>query len=368
MLRLQQRKPSRVFDPRTITSILFVELTRLGDVVTMLPAIQSLRRTCPLAKISVVVDSNYKEMFEFLPIVDEVIGCEDSRTVSGFNRTLKRFQSRSFDMICSMSPSSRNALMTLRTPSKMKIGYFDIHDTVTPFLYSSAVESVGVKMMSKEVYSMENINVRAEKICRALDIPVQKNVEWEIPETRIASMREKLKNSGYENNGKLVVIHPFSAWEYRQWGMKNFLSIANELIRKHHARVVFIGRTEEWGRIDPALYQRDDKIIRFNDFNIGEILVLMRMASLFIGNDSGPLHLAAAVGTPAIGLFGPASPSLTGTKSEQNVYIYHKVECSPCRQVTCVRPENPCMNLISDEEVFHAAQKILQSGNKVSQR
>jgi ADP-heptose:LPS heptosyltransferase len=361
LLRWQQRRPTVPFHPPEVRSILFVELTRLGDVVTMLPVIQSFRRQCPSAKISVIVDIGYKELFDFLPIVDEVIGCENSQSLGGFHRMLQHLKRRSFDLVCSMSPSSRNALMTLRTPARMKIGYFDIHDSVTPFHHVSSVEGIGVTINHREVYSMENINHRAEKICRSVNIPFQNKVEWQLREPNVGGVKKKLGTKGYCEGKKLIILHPFAAWEYRRWQMEKFLALAEELVKKYSATVVCIGKEEEWSNAGHRVFPSNSQIIPYTIHDVGEVVVLMSMASLFVGNDSGPLHLAASYGTPAVGLFGPAAPELTGRESEQNVYIYHRVECSPCRQIICVRPENPCMSFITIEEVLQASEKVIRS-------
>jgi ADP-heptose:LPS heptosyltransferase len=101
---------------------------------------------------------------------------------------------------------------------------------------------------------------------------------------------------------------------------------------------------------------------------LDELAKIIAGAKLFIGSDSGPLHLAAAVGTPSVGLFGPASPEITGPLVTMNSYLYKKVECSPCNQKDCVRKWNPCISLISVDEVFEAVNRFLLSGDKTSLR
>jgi ADP-heptose:LPS heptosyltransferase len=86
---------------------------------------------------------------------------------------------------------------------------------------------------------------------------------------------------------------------------------------------------------------------------------ILKEASLVLGNDSGPLHLASALGTRVLGLFGPSSPELTAPRNAEGVFLYKKVECSPCDQSRCARPDNSCMNLISADEVFQTAVEQL---------
>ena len=91
-----------------------------------------------------------------------------------------------------------------------------------------------------------------------------------------------------------------------------------------------------------------------------DVALLMNEASLVVGNDSGPLHLAAALGIPTVGMYGPASPALTGPLNSRGLYLYHKVECSPCDQRMCIRPENPCMGLHEVDQVFREVARLLQ--------
>lgn len=359
----QSRRKKTTFDPTSVKSILFVELTRLGDVVTILPTIHAFRSACPKAMLFVAVQSQYKELFQFIPAVDVVYGIDGSGSLGSFLNAVKQLQTQSFDLVCSMSPSSRNSLMTLCTTSKMKVGYFSFHDTMTPFLHISPLESIGVQLLRQEVYAMENITRRPQKVCTALGIPVQNNIQWNIPESRVRQMKEKLKAEGYQEEAPLILIHPFSEWNFRQWSTANFLTLAENLVKQHSGWVVLIGKEEEWEKVNTAACQTRRRIIRFSTLGVTEISVLITMASLFVGNDSGPLHLASSFGIPAIGLFGPAPPELTATESKKNMYIYHRVECSPCRQIQCVRPEQPCMSLITQEEVLQAAQTLLGRSN-----
>lgn len=86
---------------------------------------------------------------------------------------------------------------------------------------------------------------------------------------------------------------------------------------------------------------------------------MIQRADLFIGNDSGPLHLAALLGVPVVGLFGPATPEHTAPYAARGVFVYRKVPCSPCSQTLCTMPANSCMNRITVEEVYDAASGLL---------
>lgn len=361
LLFLQQKRPSRPFDSSRITSILFMEFSRLGDGVAMLPVIESFRSFFPQARIAVAVDQRYRELFSMVPAVNSVCSFDRTNSLTGFLAARRALRAGHFDLVCSMSPSARNSLLTLGTHSSAKVGYFDVHDSMTPFLNHSKVDGIGVKLAVGEQYHMENIGDRGAKICRALGIPFTGTVRFEIPPETRAKVHDFLVRSGYEEIRPLVVIHPFAGWEYRQWPLSQYAVVAQEMVKRHSAWVVFIGtkeesyRMQEFRETNPGI----SDIAFFDSSDAGALTALLARAGLFIGNDSGPLHLASVMGIPTVGLFGPASPSLTGPQTHQDIGLFHQVECSPCNQIKCVRPDDPCINLITTEEVLGALQIIL---------
>ena len=298
------------------------------------------------------------------PAVNSVYSSGRTNSLRGFLDAGRRLRARHFDLVCSMSPSARNALVTLGTRSSAKVGYFDVHDSITPFLDHSKVDGIGVQLVSSEQYHLENIGIRAAKICRSLGIPFARAVHFQIPQAAQKGVGDFLARHRYDGARPLVVIHPFAGWEYRQWHLSQYGLVAQEIVRRYSASVVFAGTREESSKLQefqkafPEIVQ-----VPFFDFSdAGALTALLARAGLFIGNDSGPLHLASAVGIPSIGLFGPASPALTGPQTDRTVCLFHQVECSPCNQFRCVRPDNPCINLITPKEVLDAVQTILGRG------
>ena len=360
----QTRKPTSSFDPSAVKSMLFVELTRLGDVVAMLPVMQSFHSLMPHAEISVAVDSSYGKLLEMVSAANDVLALEKTQSPGGFLSAVMQLSHRKFDLICSMSPSARNSLLTLSTPALHKIGYFDIHETVTPFLYPSRVEGIGVTLASEENYFMENIYERGAKICRAFGIPYNTSFSMKIPQTLEQRVLEMVSRHGYKKEHPLVVIAPFAGWNFREWSLSRYATFSREIAQPNGSEspwIVFVGTRQE----SFALYQlRQElsgvqRILFFDELSIDELAALLAHATVFVGSDSGPLHLASALGIPTVGLFGPASPALTAPQAYHTTALYHQVDCSPCKQRTCIQPGNPCMHLITVSEVVQTTRSAL---------
>jgi heptosyltransferase-2 len=322
--------------------VLFVELTRLGDVLAMLPALSAFRLRYPGATLSVAVDRRNAPVFEFLPMVDQVLALERTDTIPGFLEARKRLSAGSYDLICSMSPASRNSLLTLSTTSRGKIGYFTSLDLKDQFTRETHVSAVRCTMAARGSFK-GNIYDRADAICASLGFAGNARVPWSVD-----------KDHSWDRSGprhaepqRRVIIHPFAGWRFRCWAPDRFGLLAEEIARRHDARVVCIGTKDEVN----TLAGRADI---FDTTDVGQLVRLISGADLFIGNDSGPLHLASLLGIPTIGLYGPASPELTGNRGAGAVHVYHNVECSPCNQTRCIRPEDPCIDLITLEEVLRS--------------
>jgi ADP-heptose:LPS heptosyltransferase len=160
------------------------------------------------------------------------------------------------------------------------------------------------------------------------------------------------------NQVPFAIIHPFSGWFYRSWSIENFEIVANRLTEEG-IHSILIGSKADADTLAAKMEFKRNVHLLFDE-SLAAVIGLIGKASLFIGNDSGPLHLATALGIPCVGMYGPASPTLTAPRSNKNIYLYKQVECSPCNQTHCIRQHDPCINLISSGDVVHAAISILK--------
>jgi ADP-heptose:LPS heptosyltransferase len=357
LIRKERGTVQGAIQPASITSLLFVELTKFGDVVTILPVLQSFHDELPKASITVAVQPQFAEIFRFLPFPVEVNPLQNTQTLNGFLNSLSKIKEKQYDLAVSMSPGIRNGILTLSTHAGAKIGYFEVVDSVTPFLHKSTVKAFGIDVKHEETYWRENISLRAKKICSSLGIGWNDNIAFTVPDALRENVRKQLGLAPASPGKPVVVVHPFAGWEFREWKFPNFLSLMQQLAGS--ADVVVIGTKVELERITREK-PLPGGIKIFDVSRTPELLTLYSISALYIGNDSGPLHLASMAGVPCVGLFGPASPELTAPVGKNNVYCYHKLDCSPCSQQRCVRPEHPCMDIITPDEVLSAVLMLLR--------
>ena len=352
-----------------IQSLLIVELSRLGDVVAMLRSLGTLARSFPRARIHLLIDGRYAPLIESLQLDVVVHLIHKSDSVIGLTHAILASRKINSDLAISISPSKRNAISTLASQSRSKVGYLSHINSLTPFLVRPPIESFGCMLASEEVYGMQNIADRASKICRSLGIgDTTTGQSIEIRSSVFETTTSRLKERGVLPESPFVVIHPFSGWSYRNWDIQRFEHLADRIIKSTSFSVVFVCAREE----EDMMHKLSEKlrgnrrVSLFSSSSIPETAVVIQHASVFIGNDSGPLHLASALGLTVVGLFGPASPELTAPPHLKGATLYKKVECSPCDQRKCVRPEAPCMSLLSVDEVMSQVVKCLAHENSRS--
>ena len=341
-------------------SIVVVELTRLGDVVCMIPALGRLRSAFPEAQITCIVQEEYAPLLRALDINLQAIGLGATQTLAGFGRGLREVRRIRADLACSMSPAKRNAILTLGSGAPVKAGYLRYVNAQAQYLHKSPVNVLGRKAAAKLSYGREHLSLRAMKVCDALGVSDAPSTTPAIRSEVIAQAHQRIAPFLAGVRIPFVVLHPFAAWVYKQWPLRNFLGLAERIVTEFNKDVVVICEEGERSRWQAASVGslHSDRLHLFSSASIVETAALLCGASAMVGNDSGPLHLAGLVGVPLVGLYGPASPDLTAPRGTHGVYLYHPVACSPCAQTTCLHPENPCMNAIVINEVLAAMRSM----------
>jgi heptosyltransferase-3 len=151
----------------------------------------------------------------------------------------------------------------------------------------------------------------------------------------------------------LIAFHPFSLWSYKEWGINKGVSLIDYLGMKHGFSVVVTGSLEEQPRADQLLSGCKTRIFNLaGKTSIGELPAVLKLCRLFLGVDTAALHIAAAVGVPTVGIFGPSSPISWAPRGPQHIVIAKTMECVPCRQKGCQNNEvSRCLEELTIEEV-----------------
>jgi ADP-heptose:LPS heptosyltransferase len=284
--------------PIGVQSLLAVELTRLGDLISALPAIRSLRSHFSKARVHVLVDERYASLLRGLLADVGVHGFHKSASPRQFLSALRTVRQLRADIVCSMSPARRNVFLTLGSGARYKAGYLTSVRTVTPYRTSSVVQGIDRRRSHDVKFEMENIGERALKVCDALDVP-REGPAW-VPgllPSIAGPIRDRLVKDATYPRFPYIVVHPFAGWKYRTWALEKFHNLVRSMLGELPCDVCFICSDQEAGHLEDTreLFRAEPRVHFFPSKDLLTTAVLVEGASLFVGSDSGPLHLAAAL-------------------------------------------------------------------------
>jgi heptosyltransferase-2 len=343
--------------------ILVIRFRYLGDTVLTVPFLRNLRRAEPNARIVWMVAPGDAEVVKGIPYVDEFLVWDPRkgsdgrpgahRTLAariGFVRELRR---RRFDKVYVLKRSFSSALMAFLSGAPRRVGF----DT----------EGRGFLLTRRAPYLAGRHEVESFlDVLRADGIPTPDNhlEAWLSPDER-AFAADFLERAGFKPGEPIVGLHPFCANPPRGWHEDEFVAVANEVQRRYGARILIFG-----GKQDQDLAEKMRQGITpaavslAGRTNLRESMALLARCTAFVCNDSGVMHLGAALGVPLVALFGPQSPAKFGPWTKNARIIYLSFPCSPCRQkfftecTPSARGKPACMEAITVREVLEAIDSL----------
>ena len=353
-----------------IQSILFIELARIGDLIVTTPALRSTRKQFPNAHITILTQQSTSDVLMNNSNINEIIVVGSEKQVYSRFRGLMTIRRRGFQVAVSLSPVFWNSFMTQLCRTRYKTGYLvDTSDKAT-FYNDHLIQTSGFSIPQEIRYRKEeHLIERAYRAVYPLGVTGEDwRTELNPSKADFAKIDEILREKGISKQNVLIVIHPMAGWFYKAWPERHFVELANRILSCYNITLILIGGSADKEKID-----RMSRLIKGNvtcllGLPLLQSAALISYANLFIGNDSGPTHIARAVGTPIVALYGPTNPKTTGYQGENITVIVNTVSCSPCTQTTCKKASS-CLEEISVERVFDAVvpqiRKILSRSNKI---
>lgn len=349
--------------------ILVMRYRFIGDTILTVPFLRNLRGAFPGAVIDLMIAPYSSDVLAGIPYVDDLIVYDpptihgDSR---GEHRTLRsklRFvaglRKRRYDKVYVLKRSFSSAAIALLSGARERIGF----DT----------ERRGFLLTRRVPYRHDRHEVlNFLEVLRADGVEVaDDHLEAWLTEEEKAFADDFLARAGFRGDGPLVGMQPFTANPPRAWHGDNFVETANALSRDRGARILVFGGPRDRDQAD-AMSGRiaPPPILAVGTTTLRETMALLSRCALLVCNDSGIMHLAAALGTPLIALFGPQSPVKFGPWGRNCEVIYRNFPCSPCRQKffeecsPSPRMKPYCMEEILPADVISRAGVLLEARRK----
>ncbi|MBZ0156367.1 MAG: lipopolysaccharide heptosyltransferase II [Alphaproteobacteria bacterium] len=340
------------------STILIRGVNWVGDAVMTLPAVRAVKKAFPGAKVSLLVKPLVKPVFEGDPAIDEIIEYDERfRGITGRLSLARLLGKRGFSHAILLQNAFDAALLAFLAGVPERIGYD--RDGRGLLLTRRVPFTGGDRKIHHIRYYLDLLN--------AAGIPAEYTHPWIClsgEEKRAA--RERLAAMGRPVLG----INPGATYgSAKRWFPERFTEVARRFISETGGSVVIFGGPKETDIAQeiheaaaghPLSADSSSSLLNLaGKTSLRELMALIAECDALLTNDSGPMHIAYAVGTPSVSLFGSTSPELTGPVGEGNVVLRKDMACSPCFERTCKNGDMKCMDALSGEEVYRAIGDIL---------
>jgi len=334
-------------DPASIEKILLIRLRRIGDVVMTTPSVRALRERFPDAEIAYLVEEPYRELVEQNPDLDEVIVFPRRLPVAEFRRRLKPIRDKRYDLLIDFHGGPRALWVSIFSRARIKIGHRLKYKHVFYHITLPRTLDTG------PVHSVEN----HFSLARAAGVEMGEiPAVWMPPASPEEGARiESLFRQNDWGERRIIVLHIGAGNRFRDWGLDNLRCLISKLRNVPETVTILIGGPEDSVRAQALLPAPETSVFScVGRLNLREVREIISRAAVFLGPDSGPMHIAATTDTPIVAYFGPTLPAHFAPWRAEAMRLEKPFACRPCRQRKCTFKDFRCLLTISPEEVFKA--------------
>jgi len=339
--------------------ILIVRLSSVGDLVHTLPVLVALRSHFPDATIDWLVETRFRDVLASNPELDELVEVDTLgwrkrlfspatwKEIAASTRAIRR---RNYDVVLDLQGTIKSSVAARLAKSDRHIGFSRsaLKERAAALLYSEHVSVNGEPhhVIDRHLRLLSALDIETKE--RAFPLVVQNEMEEE-SERSLASLALT----------EYVILNPGGAWVTKRWAPEKFGALAAAIAKEWKLPTLVV-----WGPGEAELAQR---IVDTSEGSaqlapatgIRGLIPYIRRARLFVSGDTGPMHLASAVGVPVVGIFGPTDPAKNGPFGPNDAVVWKEVDCGPCYKRRCPGFDNVCMTSIEIEDVLPAVRERL---------
>ncbi len=336
---------------------LIIKPSSMGDVVQALPVLTALKETHPSAHVSWLVARPFTGILEGHPRLDETLVFDRERfgrftfslTVTteflGFLQDLRR---RRFTTVIDLQGLLRSGLMALATGAPARVGFREARE-LAPLFYTAEV-GIGRHI----VHAADRYLAAARRI--GLADPGARD-HLPVSAQARSAIRRRLAEAGLGRAEPFVAVCAYARWPTKQWPPERFAAVLDRMRRQTGARAVLVGSPDAAGGARTIADRMTRPPIDLTGgTTLKELSAVLGEARVMLTNDSGPMHVAAAVGTPVVAIFGPTDPKRTGPSGPGHRVLAGRAACSPCFRRQCLYDRSNarmlCLTNITPEAVF----------------
>jgi heptosyltransferase-2 len=341
LLRIVPPLPGPLVRDR-VRKILLIRIDRLGDLVLSTPALRAMRESYPSAEIHVLVAGYARDIVAGNRHVDRVL-VHGTAPLDG-----------DYDIAVALHPGMTPNRLAFRSGAPYRAGYSGWGGSF--FLTHAVRDDRAVRVRHETESALELVSLFGASTA-------DHSTEVSVTETGENAAEEFLRSRGLAGSHPLIGLHPGSRQPYLRWRTEGFAAVADALIERHNASVIFFAGAAERPLADKvATHMRHTPVIA-DELGLATLISVIKRCDLFIANSTGPLHIAAGLGVPVVALFGPThpldSPHMWGPRSPRSIVLTAAPACGRrCQPTDC--PSYSCIRDIPPEQVLAAARSLLE--------
>jgi len=333
---------------RNLKKILVIKLRAIGDVILATPVLENLRQAFPQAQIDFLTEKVCAPIIAGHPALHEIL-ILDRKQAGASRQLIHQIRQRKYDLVFDLFGNPRSAVLTLLSGAPQRVGF---RFRVRQYAYNLKVEPRGDRVHEVE-FNLDAL--------RALQIPiVTRQLLVAVDEASENFATQFWRENGLEN--RLVVgLNASGGWYTKRWPLEFFAQLGDRVQRELNAVVLLLWGPGEYEDVTAIAQAMRRSAVLAPATNLKQLGALLSRLTLLVSNDSGPLHLAAAMGTRVVGIYGPTRPDLQGPWGEgHEIVMKSGLPCLGCNGVTCKIVTHDCMKQLEVEKVWEAVQRPLK--------
>lgn len=344
---LDSRSPSAL----NSAHILLIKPSSLGDIVHALPVVSAIKTQWPGSHMTWLVKRQWADLVERAEGIDRVWPVD--MTVRSWIREGLELRAQRFDVAIDLQGLFRSGILAWLSGAPTRVGFANGREG-SPWFYTRRVP-----VPHPDIHAVD----RYLSVAAALgaSLPDRPRFGFRLLEQDKAAVRELCARRGFSVDRPWVAMNIGARWPTKRWPLVSFATVVDQLHEAHLDPIVMIGGSEERAYTNKLrAFTKCPFIDLSGEIPLGCLPALLSQATALITNDSGPMHIAAALGIPVVAMFGPTSAIRTGPYGAGHHVLAGRVSCSPCFSRVCRHdPEMECLHLIKPAHVVDALRPLL---------
>ncbi len=319
----------------------------MGDIIHALPVLATLRKHYPKAEIAWIVKNKFSDLLVGNPELTEIISFDSNN----FLQLIKTLRKKKFDVALDLQGLFRSGILAYFSKASHRIGFSKVSSRELSWMFYNhrvTPPQKAVHVVDKNLSLLEPLGI--SKYTYDFKIPISTQ-DLIFAKEFFASRKLVPKRD------KIIMLNPGAGWPTKRWPAEKFIRLADKLTGEINSKVIMSWGPQEKEIIENIKNNMNNRITIMPQSTIKQLGAIIRRCDLFVGSDTGPTHLAAALEIPVVGLYGPSDPKRNGPYATKNIIIQKDISCASCWKRECNKID--CMKNISVDEVFEACVELI---------